>query len=701
MAEADGTSKRAQEVTGPDPPLSTSEDIARKRSVLLSARIRFSPETQPVRETAINKIVEQNLLVADREGGITVREIEQQGALCFADGAPAIGRAEIEKALGRLVADRRLEVAGSKYRLAEQVRTELWEWQRSTEHRFARVVSRLFVNAAIDSPRYAVPFLHCLCIIFSGLGETYVRLIKGEAGPSDLLHLPLVLRALRETKARYPFVDSDTFDAAITPFFRDADPDYDAIKWNLAQNYYIAKALGLDPGGYLLSREVFGNAVFYLDTNVVINALEPIARHHASFKALSAACKKLGIELRVCHVSLTELKGVVESQRDLLEKVTSRIPEATGPKVRGLFYELYRERRKQGGEVNLDELFAAFRSPLPTLSDAFGVDLVDDKWFVGAEHDGRTTALVERIRREYKERRGRPKARVSAIHDALLLQWVQLERESSGRNCWVVTLDLSLPAFCPDRGSNRERPLAITLDALLQWITPLAVGVEDEDAVASVFAEALKYQLLPQENFFDLRDFVIFAEMEWATKELPAEDVEACIRYLRVQGQDLDPSSPADREKMGREIAKFFADPGRKFKEEVSRLEAKLSQVEQRARHTSETDREAIRARDERIASLERERTEDAEKKRVGKLRISAYGRLAVVALAFLLAEGGAAYVAHVFGTGKNLLEKVVSLWHLLSLGPVLSGGLLWWLLDKERIRALGGPFTKWLKDGE
>ena len=70
--------------------------------------------------------------------------------------------------------------------------------------------------------------------------------------------------------------------------------------------------------------------------------------------------------------------------------------------------------------------------------------------------------------------------------------------------------------------------------------------------------------LLPQNIFFDTRDFLVFGEMEWSTKELPADDVEDCIRSLKSAHPNLDPTDPADREKISREIAKFFADPGKK-----------------------------------------------------------------------------------------------------------------------------------------
>jgi hypothetical protein len=241
-------------------------EIARKRSMLFSARIRFSPEVQPVRDTALDKIMEQNLLIA---GGLTLKEIEVQGTVCFADGTPAISRHDMERSLERLAERSRVIVTGrpdqKRYRLSEQSREELWETQRSTEARFSTVVSKLFQNAEEGSSFYTTPFLDCLCLIFSRLGETYVRLIKGEVGLNELLRLPSVTRALQDTKKKYQSINKSIFQTALFSFFRDNNPDYVAIKWNMAQNHYIAKALGMDPSGYLLSKEIFGNAVFYLD----------------------------------------------------------------------------------------------------------------------------------------------------------------------------------------------------------------------------------------------------------------------------------------------------------------------------------------------------------------------------------------------------------------------------------------------------
>lgn len=253
------------------------------------------------------------------------------------------------------------------------------------------------------------------------------------------------------------------------------------------------------------------------------------------------------IELNVCQISLDELRGVVAYQREIIVKVVNQIPDALVPKVRGEFFQLYRERLSLTGTVDLEDIFSSFVHPMELLQ-SYGVELIDDRWFAETKTQREADNLVPIIQREYQAKRRRSKGNASARHDALLLLWILRERERTARNTWLVTLDTSLPGFLPQSENGPVRPLAITLDALLQWISPIAIHddetVEDE---AAIFSEAIKYQLLPQGSFFDLRDFIVFAEMQMSCKELPAEDVEECIRYLKANAPNLDPSDPTDR----------------------------------------------------------------------------------------------------------------------------------------------------------
>ncbi len=670
------------------------EDITRKRSMLLTARMRFSPQIQPVKETATDKIIEQILfVVTPTEKGLSVEEIQE--IFSSESGGYAISSSDVGnscKRLGRkqrIVPQRKGEL--KLYRLSEKASRELGETQHRTEVSFNSVVNRLFKNAKEGASAFRAPFLKLLCIIFSQLAEEYVCVMKGDIKGDEFLSFPFVSSTLKEVKKEFDSINGSLFESATLSFFRDSDPEYDAIKWNMTQNYYIAKALGLDPSGVLLSKEVFGQAMFYLDTNIIIEALEPKHRYHKSFLAFNKACKQLGITLKVCQISLDELRNWLAYQRELMEKVIDQIPDETAAKVSSIFYEIHCEKKKLGEVVNIDEIFASFDSPMDDLKGLFEVELEDDIWFDEAKNKPETIRFAETLRSKYIAMRRRSKGRGAALRDALSLLWLQKLREENGGNIWLITTDTSLPACPPPNASSGS--LAITLDTLLQWISIMVVR---EDAVAdfpAMFAEMLKYRLLPQDRIFDLQDFLIFHEMHMSCKELPAEDVESCIRYIKSNAPILDPSDPSDREKLAYEVSKFFADPGRKYKQEIARLEAEKDEVEQEYKKDLEE-------RDGKIEELERQFLEYEEKTGKESLRSSAQLRLGIITIIFLVLEGLVVLLASQYGEGTNLFQKVLSSWPFLSGGFGITIALGWFILGKKRLEVLGWQFTKIFKSG-
>lgn len=673
--------------------------IIDKRALVFAARMRFSPQSQIIRDVALEKIIERQLVILDREGGVSPREIMEQEDICLSDGTSVITRVDIDKSLERLSETKKIfhfEESGEiRYRITEETLQEYTESRRTTEKLFTRVVSQLFKNAGEGAAANQTPFLECLCIIFSQLGEFYVRVIKGDADLDELLRLPIINRAFQAVENKYQNIDTSLFESAVFSFFEETDPDYDAIKWNMAQNYYIQKAIGLDPSSSLLSKEVFGNAIFYLDTNIIIQALEPKARHHKSFQFLSKSCKNLEIHLKVCQISLDELSYLLEYQRELIEKVVDKIPNETSPKIRSVFYRLYKSRLESEGAVDFKVLFDSFYHASEELAQVYDVDLVDDKWFDIAGNEQKTVALVEEIRRLYRAKRNRSKNPHAALHDALLLRWLQLEREQSAKNTWLITLDSSLPSYLPKQEKSPGQQIAITLDALIQWISPVCIYEDsDEDEVAAIFSEAVKYQILPQEKLFDLRDFLIFSEMELETKELPAEDVEECIRYIKNNAPDLDPSEASDREKIAGEISKFFADPGRKYKQNIESLEIKIKEITEEKSLEAKKFQKEIDNQDERIENLEKDIRKD-------KLKLSAGLRLLVAIAFFLVIEGAILWFTSKYGEGQNLFQKVIKSWPLFGGGGLIGLALFWFLLGKERIQTLGWPFRKLFKTEE
>jgi hypothetical protein len=689
------------------------------RSLVFSTRLRFSPQIHPVRETAIDKIVEQNLLLD--EGGLTINGILDE-SLALKQGPPVLTAHDVKDSIERLLVRGRVAAVpvnggSDRYTLSDIARIELWQSQHEAENRFTRVCDRLFKHVRRDRDQQTKAFLSCLCIIFSRLGEAYVRVLKGDNRISDFVGPNTIEEAVKESSGSRDNTFQKDIQSALLRFFEENDPDFAAVKWNLAQNYYVAKAIGLDPSGALLSREVFAGAVFYLDTNVVIPALEPKAPDHASARMLMKAKKQIGFEVRACQISLEQMRNVALHHAMILPKVIGQIPDEIAPKVRNVFYALYLGQVSETGEFDANTVFDKFYRPTAYFPDA-GIDLCDDAWFLNIEENAEIRKSAAALNASLVARRRRPKRDRSALHDAALVRWIDKERSCGKENCWLVTLDSSLS---DTSWASVGAPIAITLDALLQWLSPLATS-ENGDFETS-YSEAVKNLLLPQENFFDLRDFLIFAEIEWSCKELPAKDVEDCIRSIKIELPGVDPTTPEGRETLAHHIGKFFADPGRQFKAEVQRLEREkhdeAEAFEQLLIETEAAKNSEVAERDQTIINLQRqleaekrrrqdEATEFAAKlqnERIERdkalLKRSGKYRLSLCFLLMICAEGVAAYLLVRWGDGTNALKKIIDGWPILSALLLVAFFASWFLLGKKRLRALGWPFTKLLKSEE
>jgi uncharacterized coiled-coil protein SlyX len=409
---------------------------------------------------------------------------------------------------------------------------------------------------------------------------------------------------------------------------------------------------------------------------------------------LSRACKNLDIDLNVCHISLEELSRVIAYQSDLISRVADQIPDATSSKVRGGFYRLYCEQLKLNPGITVQEAFSTFMNPMKTLVNEYKVALIDDEWFLRAEKAHETATIIEKLKREFVRRRGRPKGHGSATHDALMLRWIELERRRDNRRTWMITLDTSLPTFRMDAVGDGA-PLAITLDAFLQWISPLALLDETNEDMAPIFAEAMRYQLLPQETLFELRDFLVFAEMEWSCKDLPADDVEGCITYLKGHVPNLDPTKSEDREKLSHEISKFFADPARKYKRGIEEAEAfalkAVGEAEQRLSDVMQT----VETQRKMITELQQTVSDKDTKLKDQRLHESAIRRLIFLFLGFLVLELAIGLASSRYAVGSSLRQKLWNSKEWLGAGFFVTIVLSWFVLGKDRIRTLAWPIRK------
>jgi len=644
-----------------------NEDIKRKRAILLTTKLRFSSDVQPKKESAIDKIIEQILPFDKNKIGLTQHGIKN---IIYSESGSHILDNEIRNSIVRLIEGERIVSEKDRennifYKLSEDTYFEVEKIKQQAEDIFNSIVRRLFKNTKEGYKAYFDPFLEFLCIIFSSLGDEYVKILTGAFKKSDLLSGASFSLALKNIKDNFPSIDHSLFKDAVITFFRDSDPDYDKVKWNMAQNYYIAKVLGMDPDGVLLSKEIFNKAVFYLDTNIIISALERKDIYHESFLIFKNACKQLGIKLKICRISLDELDCVIEFQRELLEKVVNQIPYDLAKKINSVFYQIYSEQKKSKETFALDNVFINFNSPKDDLKNKFNVELEDDQWFYEAKKSSKVISFAKYLKIRHSKMKGKQwKRDNAAIHDAILLFWLQESRRKNN-NIWLITLDSSLPGAIPVTQKENSRSLAITLDLVLQWISPIVAQEGREVDFSKTYGKMIQSRFLPQEKIFDLQDFLIFNQVGIDCKELPPEDVEKSIRYIKNELPTLDPSKPVDREKLVYELRKFLVSPERKYKQQLDRLE-----------------------KENKTLKEEMENIKGSQKK------ISAWTRMFLTSVLFLIIEAIIVYYASKYGQGENLYQKVSNSWGFLAIGPVIIIPLGWFIVGKERLKTLGFPFT-------
>ena len=194
------------------------------------------------------------------------------------------------------------------------------------------------------------------------------------------------------------------------------------------------------------------------------------------------------------------------------------------------------------------------------------MEYIDDKWFESIESEKVFEDTVTIVKEKFIDVRGRKKHVNASIHDAKILLWLKKQISENQKDYWLVTHDYSLPLI---KVGDSEKSNSIILEAILQWLVPLTYNSDFQEK----FSYALKQRVLPKEFLFEVNDFLIFEELHMDCSELPSEDVEDCIFFLKKNAPNLNPNKPADREKLASHIAKYFIDPGRKYKKELSEKE--------------------------------------------------------------------------------------------------------------------------------
>ena len=581
-----------------------------------------------------------------------------------------------------------------KYCLEDTVASAIRDRRDQSETQLDEIVESLFANAPNGPTPYKEPFIQSACLIFAELAEESATLVLGEQPGSGFADADLLAAAIHTVGGLFPDADKRLLEDGLRKFFQERDPRYSTLQFALSQNYFVVKMLGLDPDGSALSREIFEDAVFYLDTNVIIGGLAPSQGRKESVEAAVNASRTAGARFAVCQITMDELRAVQAHRREDREELEGYVP--AGIDIKGETPS--GQRRVITPPLEYDDSFLTIQDLSGTVREFFRADLTDDHWFNRVSNSCWIRELTQQIQAMAPSKRD-----PQGLHDALLLGWVNRQRRDFNEKAFALTTDRSLPNVSLPESTRR---IAITHTALLQWAAPVLGGAEENFAVA--FAELTRARLLPQSRIFDLNDFRVFRELHVSTGDLPAEDVEACILYLKTAAPKLDPRDPRDIQELARYVSGYFADPGRKYVQEISRLEAELATAESNKTAAVEAERSKLKRVADEVDRLKGERQVHLEeleaREKQARDEFSDYKSVVERREARLRLVGSSVFAFGVVGVvgvvaglqsgTDSVFDKVSSSWRFMS---GLGGGA--WVVatlvfvGPKRLRLLGMKF--------
>ncbi|MBT6684719.1 MAG: hypothetical protein HN704_05590 [Bacteroidetes bacterium] len=554
------------------------------REILTAALFQHSSKVQSYKKDALDSIVER-ILFFTTKNHLSTHEIQ----ISFVEiTGYTIPQNHFEESLGRLIkSDCVLQNSDEDlFSILPKRKNEIEISEKAILQKQSLLIDKLFKHSPEKKSSYIEPFWFTVSNIFSTLGDYSAKIVAGKIDKEQILY-PVLNRSIEECKKNFE-INYDFFRQKVIEFFSELnDPNYNETKCVLAQNYFIAKSIGINPNSENFSKDIFKNQIIYLDTNVLLAIISKHNRKHNNAIASLKALKKLDIQICITKETIIEYETWVQKEFERIRKTTNQIPKKTKSKVESPVYQDYyhifleKSEKEEASDfddilTDLEQYYFNFREVLKQYISEDKIKYIDNAWFETVEKEPNYESTVKLIKEKYREVSVREKGDGAAVHDAKVLLWIDKASRETGIKHLFLTTDTSMPLIqLGDIGNSNN----IILEAILQWLIPLTNGHKDED-VDKTISEFLKQRIVPKEFIFEIKDFLIFDQLHMECQELPAEDVENCIIYLKKNAAGLNPNKAADREKFASEIAKYFIDPGKKFKLELSVKEKENQQLQ-------------------------------------------------------------------------------------------------------------------------
>ena len=579
-----------------------------QRQILYAALLRYSPEAGSLRDRALDRFVLVALLGSSESEPMTTSQV--QSITVLAPKSPGLRTDVIEETLDRLVSSKRAATTpnsrGSSYFLTELGKQHTDEATESAAQLFRPVLKRMLQHTdGLFSPEAGETV--CRTFVsecFARFGHQIAKAVAGDLRDDGTFGSANVNgafeAAIQQVSLSHQAIQ--TLRSRCNRFLKSMEPEDKDLRFRLAQSYYVVQLLELSPQDFNpLADDAFSGAVFYLDTNIVLNAVRSDDAAER-FHELVNASNSLDIELRVSGATLDEALTVAARRVQDIEKVISTLPRKLLEQTKDEFYLAFQAAREADPSIEPSDFLLRFEE-LPAFLRDLNV-VIDDR---RPEEivNGRDVERQCRVVSDAAEHiRGYGKSDAVSLHDVCHFLLAQEERRN-GRKSWFLTRDRTLSHAAVQLAPN-ELPFCFPLVAFLQSVSPFLESPSARHSLVDIFSAVLEGEVgeLSGRSLFDMTELRLISELHADVLSVPTDQLIPALDYVKHNLLKGRPYRQEDHTSVALEIKKFLTSSAHEKQQELFvqlEREKQLFATEHTKRAEAEQDAKRLRGEVERL----------------------------------------------------------------------------------------------------
>ena len=629
-----------------------------KRQILYAALLQHSSEVGSLRERVLDRLVLVSLLGTSSRSPLTISAIRNH--MHVAPGSSSVRAETVQQTVNRLrranTVDYVLHRNKPSYYLTELGRRQTDDATETAAELFRPVLTSMLRDTrqlcSVDEATQVFRTFVSEC--FARFGQQIALEVTGGYSKDQLLGAADVSGAFQAAVRSLQLSEDakSSLKARCIRFLKSNAPHDTQLKFHLTQGYYVAQLLGISTNGFNpLAEDAFSDAIFYVDTNVLVRSLlsDELGR---SLHELVRVCRTLNVDVRVSRATIDEMQALVEHRHEELHRLVPLFPNAMVEKTHEDFLDAFREAKDRNSSLTLDLFFTRFDDVTQTLRN-FGITIHNER--VAAIIGGRKVKRECDIVREAAQttRLWADKTDTVCRHDVAHYLLVVRARKI-GRKAWFLTRDktLGLAAARLDPG---QPSFCFSFAGFLQSVSPFMEAPDVQGSLVDLFSAVLAGEISDPagDSLFDLQDLKVISEFHSDVLATPEEDLLPAFDYVKNEVLLGQPFREHDHREVALELKKFLSSRseerlrslesqvlrGRKqIKEEREQQKKDREQLESERKGRKRIEQDLI-AREETIADLER------DAKRAGERQAASYRRerrweIAVAGMGSLIAIG-------------------------------------------------------------